>query len=216
MTILLVVVRVSQATRELAWESSATPSFTSLVRKASSTVSEIWSHTLSGCPSETHSLVNRQLLPLATVARPPRASSWEMLGGASAPDHSRAVPEGQAAHAPASTSCPRRNATRPGGAGARCWCGTNLGSGSVGLFAAAQRLGEVEYFLPHPPAVDPVIGAHELGRLALGERVRLVIRRGFGEAAVAATGGGRDLGRHLVEKELDRDVQNLGELVEPA
>ena len=49
-TTLLVVVNVSQAT--LAWGSEA--------KKLSTTMSEILSQTLSGCPSDTDSLVNKK------------------------------------------------------------------------------------------------------------------------------------------------------------
>ena len=56
-TILLVVARVSQPSRVLAWLSSAMPSLMSLAMKASRMASEIWSQTLSGWPSETDSLV---------------------------------------------------------------------------------------------------------------------------------------------------------------
>ena len=53
MTILLVVHSVSQPRRVFTLLSSAMSSLTSLVMKASRIASEIWSQTLSGCPSET-------------------------------------------------------------------------------------------------------------------------------------------------------------------
>ncbi len=59
MTILLVVVSVSQPSRVLVWLSSSMPSLMSFARNASRIASEIWSHTLSGWPSDTDSLVNR-------------------------------------------------------------------------------------------------------------------------------------------------------------
>jgi len=49
MTAIPVLTRVSTATRELG----------SSLRQASRIASEIWSQTLSGCPSETDSEVNR-------------------------------------------------------------------------------------------------------------------------------------------------------------
>jgi len=62
MTILLVVVRVSQPSRVFTRLSSAMPSLMSFSRNASSTASEIWSQTLSGWPSETDSLVKRKFV----------------------------------------------------------------------------------------------------------------------------------------------------------
>src|ERR1700751_4379303 len=60
MTILLVVQSVSQPSRVFTLLSSAMPSLRSFSRKASRIASEIWSQTLSGCPSDTDSLVNRE------------------------------------------------------------------------------------------------------------------------------------------------------------
>src|SRR5688572_27547306 len=79
MTILLVVVSTSQPRRVLTRLSSAMPSLTSFSRKASRTASEIWSETLSGCPSETDSLVNRWLLR-GTDKTPPRDEDGPFVG----------------------------------------------------------------------------------------------------------------------------------------
>src|ERR1035437_3573719 len=57
-----VVTRVSQATLPLG----------SVARTASRTASEIWSATLSGCPSVTDSLVNVNLLSMVHPLRPVR------------------------------------------------------------------------------------------------------------------------------------------------
>jgi len=79
--ILLVVHSVSQPSRVLTLLSSAMPSLTSLSMKASRTASDIWSQTLSGCPSDTDSLVNSNLhvalerLPSSGCPRSARASS---------------------------------------------------------------------------------------------------------------------------------------------
>src|SRR6185437_2369981 len=78
----LVVASVSQATRAVG----------SAARKISTTESEIWSHTLSGCPSETDSLVNRKS-PLATFISSPLGSCRIPL----ARDHIGFVPEPQTA-----------------------------------------------------------------------------------------------------------------------
>src|SRR5581483_4771817 len=85
-TILLVVVSVSQPSRVLVRLSSSMPSLMSLARKASRIASEIWSHTLSGWPSETDSLVNRKFL-CDTVGNPhvvrrPRRLASAGCGGA--------------------------------------------------------------------------------------------------------------------------------------
>jgi hypothetical protein len=80
----------------------------------------------------------------------------------------------------------------------------------------SPRLREIEHLLAHARVLDAVVGAHELERLALGERVGLVIGGSLVEAAIAAARGRCDLGRHLVEEELDRHVEDLGELIEPA
>src|SRR5690348_14821515 len=78
----LVVASVSQATRAVG----------SAPRKISTTVSEIWSHTLSGWPSETDSLVKRKS-PLLTVCTPEVGSRRIPL----ARDHIGFVPEPETA-----------------------------------------------------------------------------------------------------------------------
>src|SRR5262249_34537050 len=72
-TILLVVHSVSQPSRVLTLLWSAMPSLMSFSRKASRIASEIWSQTLSGCPSHTDPLLNRYF-PRVTSGSSPRTA----------------------------------------------------------------------------------------------------------------------------------------------
>src|SRR5262245_6404729 len=109
----------------------------------------------------------------------------------------------------------------------------SVASGSLGgfpLFTTAQHLGmtcrthgldHLEDALAHAAFTDLVVGAHQLQRLALDQRILLLLERraGLAEALAAAPrhrAARQRVGRHLVEEIGHRHIEDLGELEEPA
>src|SRR5260370_13576652 len=85
----------------------------------------------------------------------------------------------------------------------------------------AHRLDHLEDALAHPRLADLVVGPHQLQRLALDQRILLLLERraGLAEALAPATRhrpAGQRVGRHLVEEVGHRHIQDLGKFVEPA
>ncbi len=86
-------------------------------------------------------------------------------------------------------------------------------------------LDQLEDALAHARLADLVVGAHQFERLALDQRILLLLERGrlFAQIDhVAATARSRLAGclpgrrRHLIEEVGDGHVEHLGELVQPA
>lgn len=83
----------------------------------------------------------------------------------------------------------------------------------------ADRLDRLEDALAHLRLADLVVGAHELERFALDERITLLVEgrallaeRNDLAAATHHGSAGESLARHLVEEVGDRHVEDLGEL----
>src|SRR6266567_6401785 len=76
----------------------------------------------------------------------------------------------------------------------------------LGMAGGTHRLDHLEDALAHPRLANLVIGPHELERLALDQRILLLLegRGGLAEAALAAAArhrpAGERIGRHLVEE----------------
>src|SRR6476661_4588774 len=85
-----------------------------------------------------------------------------------------------------------------------------------------HRLYHLEDALAHAALADLVVGAHQLERLALDQRILLLLeRRGrLAETALAAAArhrpAGERVGGHLVEEIRHRHVEHLGELEQAA
>src|SRR5215212_4891863 len=100
----------------------------------------------------------------------------------------------------------------------------------VARLTAAQHLGiarhthgldHLEDALANAAFTDLVVGAHQLERLALDQRILLLLERRAGLAEALATAARhrparQSVGRHLVEEVRHRHVEHLGELVKPA
>src|ERR1700759_1421067 len=103
-------------------------------------------------------------------------------------------------------------------------------TGALAALAAAQHFGmagcahgldHLEDALADTALPDLVVGAHQLERLALDQRILLLLERGGGlaEALLAAARhrpAGERVRWHLVEEVRDRHVEHLGELEQAA
>src|SRR5829696_6874997 len=91
----------------------------------------------------------------------------------------------------------------------------------LGVAGRADGLDHLEDALADAAFADLVVGAHQLQRLALDQRILLLLERraGLAEALAAAARhrpARQRVGRHLVEEVRNRHVEHLGELVKPA
>src|SRR5215216_7688557 len=91
----------------------------------------------------------------------------------------------------------------------------------LGVAGRADGLDHLEDALADAAFADLVVGAHQLERLALDQRILLLLERraGLAEALAAAARhrpARQRVGRHLVEEVRHRHVEYLGELVKPA
>src|SRR5258708_31996698 len=91
----------------------------------------------------------------------------------------------------------------------------------LGMAGGAHRLDHLEDALAHPRLANLVVSAHQLQRLALDQRILLLLERrgGLAEALAAAARhrpAGERIRRHLVEEIRHGHIEHLGELEEAA
>src|SRR5581483_6886167 len=92
----------------------------------------------------------------------------------------------------------------------------------LGMAGGADRLHHLEDALAHAALANLVVGTHQLERLALDQRILLLLEGsgGLAEAALAAAARHRPAGErvrgHLAEEVGDRHVEHLGELEQAA
>src|SRR5215471_618672 len=92
---------------------------------------------------------------------------------------------------------------------------------NLGVARRTHGLHHLEDALAHAAFADLVVGANQLERLTLDQRILLLLEgcAGLAEALAPAARhrtSRQSVRRHLVEEVRHRHIENLGELVEPA
>src|SRR5689334_22866529 len=92
---------------------------------------------------------------------------------------------------------------------------------NLGMAGGTYRLDHFKDALAHPRLAYLVVGSHQFQRLALDQRILLLLegRRGLAEALAATArhrSAGKGVRRHLVEEIGNWHVEHLGKLEQPA